>query len=302
VISVTVFAKSVLQGWCQVNFSEGDNFEDRQMKVLIPLDMTSVDAAAVKTATARPWPLGTTFCLLKMSVAMYPPMIVPRIFEDSKTKILQQLDRAAEPLKKAGWNVRTEILEGSPGRTINAFAKEWGADLILVGSHGQSQLAGLCLGSTAQSVMRHAPCSVEIVRPRHANTRSERDGGWKILAATDGSEFSAAALRSVERRPWPAGSQIKVISVPEFILVKEPSYLETHEIEEFGDLAAASIKDAKQAIAAAREILSGSPLTVSVELPEYEDRAYQVIRHEAEEWHADLIVLGRTDAADSTGW
>jgi len=261
------------------------------MKVLIPLDLLG-DGTAVKAAATRPWPAGTSFCLLNISVAMYPPLIVPRVFEDTQTKILQQLDRAAEPLKKAGWNVRTEVLEGSPRRIINAFAKEWRADLVMVGSHERSPLARLCLGSTAQSVMRHAPCSVEIVRPRRANGGSETEGAWKILAATDGSEFSAAALRSVVGRPWPAGSQLKVISVPEFILAKDASYLETHEVKDFRDLGAASIEEAKRCIAAGREIVSGSPLTVTAELPEYEDRPYQVILHEAEQWNADLIVVG----------
>ena len=262
------------------------------MKVLIPLDLTSSNGAAVEVAAARPWPSGTSFCLVNVPVPMYPPLVVPRVFEDSNTKIFQQLDRAAEPLKKAGWNVKTEVLEGSPRRSINAFAMEWRADLVMVGSHERSQLARFCLGSTAQSVMRHAPCSVEIVRPRHMNSESKADSGLKILAATDGSELSAAALRSVVERPWPAGSQLKVISVPEFILAKDASYLDTHEVREFGDLGAASSEDAKKCIAAAREIVSGSPLMVSTELPEYEDRPYHVILHEADAWHADLIVVG----------
>lgn len=261
------------------------------MKVLIPLEGTSGAGEAVKVAASRPWPPETSFCLLNISVAMYPPMIVPRVFESSRTKILKQLDHAAEPLKKCGWNVRTEVLEGSPRRAIDAFAKEWRADLVMVGSHERGQLARLCLGSTTQSVMRHAPCSVEIVRPCSPE-RAPENGGLKILVATDGSEFSAAALRSVAARPWPAGSELKVISVPEFILAKDASYLETHEIKELGDLGAASIEEAKKCIAAAMEILTGSPLTVIAELPEYEDRPYQVILHEAQEWHADLIVLG----------
>jgi nucleotide-binding universal stress UspA family protein len=43
-------------------------------------------------------------------------------------------------------------------------AKEWGADLIVVGSHGYTGLKRLLLGSVAQSVVTHAPCSVEVVR------------------------------------------------------------------------------------------------------------------------------------------
>src|SRR5215470_1255037 len=213
------------------------------MKVLIPVEVTSSDGAAVKEAAARPWPPGTSFCLLNIIVPLFPPMVVPRLFEDSRITVLKRLDAAAGPLKMAGWNVRSEVLEGSPRRTINAFAERWGADLVIVGSHERRQLARFCLGSTAQSVMRHAPCSVEIARP--SRRRGGSNDGLKILAATDGSEFSSAALRSVANRPWPSGSRIKVISLPEFILSKDGSYLETHQLKEFEDLGAASIEDAK---------------------------------------------------------
>lgn len=260
------------------------------MKVLIPVEVASDESAAVKAAIARPWPSGTTFCLLHVVAQMYPPLLVPRVFEDSKIKILQQLDRVAEPLKKAGWNVRTEAIEGSPRRSINTFAKEWRAELIMIGSHERSALARVCLGGTAQSVMRHAPCSVEIVRQRGSGP--EKHGEWKILVATDGSEFSAAALRSVAARPWPEGSKLKVISVPEFILAKDPSYLESHPLKESEDLGEASVEDAKKCIAGAKDILAGCRLAVIAELPVYEDRPYQVILHEAESWHADLIVVG----------
>jgi hypothetical protein len=84
------------------------------MRVLIAVEVASEESAAMNAAIARPWPPGTVFCLLHVVVPMYPPLLVPRVFEDSKTKILQQLDRAAEPLKKAGWTVKTEVLEGEP--------------------------------------------------------------------------------------------------------------------------------------------------------------------------------------------
>jgi nucleotide-binding universal stress UspA family protein len=260
------------------------------MRVLIPIDVTSSGSAAVNAAASRPWPPGTTFCVLHVVVGVYPPLLLPRLFETAKTIILPRLDGAAEALKRVGWNVRAEVLEGSPRRTINAFAKEWRADLVMAGSHDRSPLARLFLGGTAQSVMRHAPCSVEIVRLRR--NASGRGNEMKILMATDGSEFSAVALRSVASRPWPEGSKLKVISVPEFILTKDDSYLETHPLKEFEDLGTASIEDAKRCIATAEEILRDCPLGVSSELPKYEDRPYQVILHEAEEWQADLIVVG----------
>ena len=43
-------------------------------------------------------------------------------------------------------------------------AERWGADLILVGSHGYGSVKRFMLGSVSQAVATHAPCSVEIVR------------------------------------------------------------------------------------------------------------------------------------------
>jgi nucleotide-binding universal stress UspA family protein len=44
------------------------------------------------------------------------------------------------------------------------FAKDWKADLIVVGSHGRRGLTRFMLGSVAESIARHAHCSVWIVR------------------------------------------------------------------------------------------------------------------------------------------
>jgi len=75
-----------------------------------------------------------------------------------------------------------------------------------------------------------APCYVEIVRAQKDPAKRRR--GMRTLVATDGSELSAIALRSVASRPWPEGSQLKVISVPKFILTKDDSYLEKHPLKE----------------------------------------------------------------------
>jgi nucleotide-binding universal stress UspA family protein len=82
---------------------------------------------------------------------------------------------------------------------------------------------------------------------------------------------------------------VKVISVPEFILVKDRSYFQTHE---FIDLGQAAVEDAKESIAAAMKIFSQRALKVSSAVPTLEDRPYKVILHEAEVWPADLIVVG----------
>jgi nucleotide-binding universal stress UspA family protein len=111
----------------------------------------------------------------------------------------------------------------------------------------------------------------------------------KILVATDGSEFSTAALRSLAERPWPSGSKVKIISVPEFPPLQEFSYLNAGEAE---DLRVACEEEAAICAAKGVEMLAGSALNVYSDVPKERDRVFQVILNEAEKWAADVIVLG----------
>lgn len=61
-------------------------------------------------------------------------------------------------------DLTTEIIIGSPPRVIVETATEWGADLIVVGSHGYGFWSRTLLGSVSNSVVHHAPCSVLVVR------------------------------------------------------------------------------------------------------------------------------------------
>ncbi|MEP6947393.1 MAG: universal stress protein [Acidobacteriota bacterium] len=60
-------------------------------------------------------------------------------------------------------NLTTELMHGAPDKAIIETAKNWGADLIVVGSHGRG-FWGRLLGSVSDGVVHHAPCSVLIVR------------------------------------------------------------------------------------------------------------------------------------------
>ncbi len=53
---------------------------------------------------------------------------------------------------------------GDPTASITGAARDWPADLVVIGSHGRGGLDRAVLGSVAESVARHAPCPVLIVR------------------------------------------------------------------------------------------------------------------------------------------
>jgi len=260
------------------------------MKAILALNGISPCGDVVKAAAARPWPSGSSFCLLNV-LDPYLFTRAPLLLDRAKASVRQNLESAAGCLRGLGGSVTTEIVLGNPRRGINAFARDWQADLVIVGSNELRDWERLVLGSTARSVLRHAPCSVEIVRPARggADADVECKKGMKILIATDGSEFSMAALRSVAEHPWPAGSEVRVISVPEFLPLKEFSYLNAREVD---DLGRASEEEAAICAAKGVEVLSGSILRVYLNVPIVRDRTFQIILDEAEKWKADVIVLG----------
>ena len=189
-----------------------------------------------------------------------------------------------------------KVLEGHPRIAVAEYAKEWGADLVLVGSHGASGLVRFLLGSVAQAALRRSPCSVEIVR-RSAQDSATASTAMKILIGTDGSDCSIAAVRSVAQRPWPPGSQMRVISVvPLIIPFGETISVPFAPVYPPPDLVETIEKQARdraeEAVARARQILSEARIK-AIEanfLPVGDAR--QVILDQAKDWNADLIVVG----------
>jgi nucleotide-binding universal stress UspA family protein len=75
-----------------------------------------------------------------------------------------RLGECKTAVEKSGVNVRTELLEGTPYRVVLDWAKEWGADLIVIGTHGHTGLTHALLGSVTERVVRMATCPVLTIR------------------------------------------------------------------------------------------------------------------------------------------
>jgi nucleotide-binding universal stress UspA family protein len=240
----------------------------------------------VSEVVARPWPSATKFCVLSV---VEPPhvLVIPSLAQTATEAAQALVKNAADRLIGLGLETSTHVTQDHPRSAVVAYAELWGADLIVVGSHGQSAITRFLMGSVAQAVVRHAPCSVEVVRTtiydRPVDARAMR-----ILLATDGSEFSTAASRAVASRPWPEHSTVRVISVAEVITPAiEPWYVDPGVMESLREEATTRARDA--ALAAEKTIgdaglkVSGSVLT---------GLAKEAIVDEAKEWGADMIVVG----------
>jgi nucleotide-binding universal stress UspA family protein len=148
------------------------------MKVLLAIDGSPHSHAAVVEFATRPWPGGTEVEILTVVHSSIPLLFDPA-FVAVAAHMQQTLDQrrdapalveaAAHMIREAnpGVSVSTKIIEGIPHDAIVEEAQEWGADLIVLGSHGHGRVRRVILGSVAGAVVAKAPCSVQVVRAKH---------------------------------------------------------------------------------------------------------------------------------------
>lgn len=88
------------------------------------------------------------------------------IGDDSLKSARHAIEEASASIhnKNPMLSISTAAIEGPAKKIILDEAEKFGADLIVIGSHGQGELAHFLLGSVSQAVALHAKCSVEIVR------------------------------------------------------------------------------------------------------------------------------------------
>lgn len=146
------------------------------MRMLLATDGSDYSEAAVSEIARRGLSPGTEVRIVSvaetpsvMTMAPYPvPLNLPELEAAARERAGIAVARAEAALRAGADTGRlaiaTKILSGPPKQAILADAEEFGADLIVVGACGHSQLERFLLGSVAQAVALHAKCSVQIAR------------------------------------------------------------------------------------------------------------------------------------------
>lgn len=146
------------------------------MRILVAVDGSDPSQDAIDGVVARPWPAGSMAKVISVVRPYVPPAtefvvgaFTPKdVFQQHERGAREIADGAATRVRTSGLPVEVAIRHGDPRTEIVDEAAEWEADLVVVGSHGHTGLTRLLLGSVAQAVVAHAPCSVEVVRRRRA--------------------------------------------------------------------------------------------------------------------------------------
>jgi len=257
------------------------------MRVVLALDSTPGSDAALTEFIRRLWPAGTSASVLSVVdlFEFIPRTADAELFMRNEDALAERLVAGAKQrIEKRGIPATGQVVRGYPATAIVDFARDCEADLVMVGSHGRSGIARIVLGSTARSVVRTAPCSVEIVRA----TGRQPDGKMRIILATDGSDYSLAAARSLASRPWPNGSEVKVIGVidPDVPAI-DPWYSAGEVLERIRE---DNRKHTETTTTETAQLCSASGMLVS-KLVVSGIPKWRII-DEARDWEANLIFVG----------
>ncbi|MBI3966937.1 MAG: universal stress protein [Chloroflexi bacterium] len=145
--------------------------EGRKLRVLLPLDGSKLaeDSLGLVTRVASNATVDITLLRVIEPVSAYtyaevsPYLVLDRTEEISEAE--RYVDRIAARLREQGHSVQVRVESGLPTVTIARVARERGADLIAMATHGHGGIARFVLGSVATGVLQQAATPLLLVRP-----------------------------------------------------------------------------------------------------------------------------------------
>lgn len=157
------------------------------MKIVLATDGSDSSMAAAASVANRPWPPASQIRVISVVPVVAPlsdalptdpvyyltPDVGEELQKQARTRAGEAVARARQVLDHAHIkSVEADSLSlGDPREVILDQAKNWGADLIVTGSHGYRGFDRLMLGSVSEAVAMHAHCSVEVIRENSVTTK-----------------------------------------------------------------------------------------------------------------------------------
>lgn len=148
-----------------------------QMKnIVLTTDFSDTSLRAFPLAELMARTFGAGLLVVYVEEDRLPPMVIEYTAIKMDELLDQQQHRAAERLREfvgqhigAGLPVDSEVALGTPHAEIVRIAAERDADLIVMATHGRGFISHAIMGSTAERVVRRAPCPVLVVRDPDAD-------------------------------------------------------------------------------------------------------------------------------------
>ena len=135
--------------------------------ILCPLDFSAASSGLVAYAAALAAATGAELRLLHVCEPQESPAgRLPGAAATARpVSCAERLDKLRAQAEQAGAaQVHTAIVQGEAATEIVAEAGHHRADLIVIGAHGCTGITRFLMGSTAETVLRTAPCATLLVR------------------------------------------------------------------------------------------------------------------------------------------
>jgi len=152
------------------------------MRILVAYDGSAHAQAAIALAEDLFKP-----CVLGQHCSLTAMTVLPTQYIGGHEALQRSLDAAKEHLEVQDLPVHALIKAGNPAASINAYAEEINANLILIGAQGLRATLGILLGGVAQQVVEYSHCPVLVVRAPYSGIK-------RVLLVTDGSPYSQRAV------------------------------------------------------------------------------------------------------------
>src|SRR6185295_12867600 len=142
--------------------------------IVVPTDFSDCGNYALSYAASLARTFGASVICVHVIEPMVPtagysgmtePLPIADISDQLEDSAERELPKLAECEECAGLEVEEVIVHGEAAAEIVRVAKERQVDLNVVSSHGRKGLGRILFGSTAEAVVRHAPCPVLVVKP-----------------------------------------------------------------------------------------------------------------------------------------
>jgi nucleotide-binding universal stress UspA family protein len=160
------------------------------MKIMLGVDESRFSEEAVQNVLEQFRPRGTEVQVVHVIQpisayfsAEWFPHFVPKVEGVEQDRAKQAgalLNKVCAKLRKAGFRTSQTVLHGDARAALLDQAAKWKPDLIVMGSHGLKGLNRLLMGSVSEAVVRHATCSVQVVRVEAATEPGGRKSGTHV--------------------------------------------------------------------------------------------------------------------------
>lgn len=140
--------------------------------ILVPTDFSEASERAVDYAADLAKKFGAKVTMIYVDdlnyseIGMFGIVDADRLRQETKARASDKLERLMGEFIPEGSRGDTVVAEGKPGVEIVEYAAKSDADLLVVSTHGHTGLSHMLLGSTAEYVVRRAPCPVLSVHDR----------------------------------------------------------------------------------------------------------------------------------------